>query len=323
MENNPSFRFLNNSSSIPAMIPMLLFSAAAAAMVFFAGRGDKARDPRLTVLALGLLAVFPLLGFLPKLAVLPAGPSNADVTGFPWRNVFLAVWATGFLVGVVRLAIAAAGISAWRNHSVVVDCREGVEIRKLAGLKGPVAAGVIRPVIFVPEGWSVWSAEIRRLVLDHEMAHHHRRDPLWRWIGEIACVVNACNPLVIWMTRRLTVQCEYACDALVLEKGVAVCVYANLLCDFAEVRPPSGPLLAMAASSTLESRVRRMLNPRQPGGAAGLVALAVLTLTIAVSLAVIGAGKVLPVPVSQNEVRMRWSADPFPGETAVSETPGR
>src|SRR5690606_31547326 len=50
----------------------LIFSVFAAAAVWFTGRRDAARDPRLTVIALALLAGFPLLSLLPELRVLPA-----------------------------------------------------------------------------------------------------------------------------------------------------------------------------------------------------------------------------------------------------------
>jgi beta-lactamase regulating signal transducer with metallopeptidase domain len=306
------------------MIAMLLFSGAAALLVFLAGRNDKARDPRLTVLALILLVVFPvLLAVLPKFAVLPAPVASVNRSGFPWMNILLLAWGAGFLTMALRFGFAALGISKWRRRSLLLDQLAGVEIRQLSGLKGPVAAGVIRPVVFVPEEWHQWPDETRRIVLDHELAHHRRRDPLWRWIAGIACVIHGGNPLVIWMVRRLTIQCEFACDAMVLEKGVAVRDYANLLCDFAEARPPSGPVLAMAASSSLESRVRRLLSPRPPKGAAGLVVLSVLVLTLAAALPMFGSAKIAPAPVSRDEVRMRWAADPFPGETLVSDATGR
>ena len=297
------------------MIAMLLFSGVSALLVFLAGRSDKARDPRLTVLALVLLAVFPvLLAFLPKFAVLPAPVASGEQSGFPWMDALLLVWGTGFLTMSLRLGFSALGISRWWRNSLLLERVDGVEIRQLSGLKGPVATGVIRPVVFVPEEWHQWSDETRRIVLDHELAHHRRRDPLWRWIAGVACVVNGGNPLVIWMVRRLTIQCEFACDAMVLKKGVAVRAYANLLCDFAEARPPSGPVLAMAASSTLESRVRRLLNPHPPKGTAGLIVLFVLILTLAAALPMLGPAEIAPAPVSRNEVRLRWAADPFPGQ---------
>jgi len=285
---------------------------------------NRARDPRLTILALTLLAVFPiLLALLPKFAVLPARVASVDRSGFAWKDMLLLVWGAGFLMMTLRLIFSALGISKWRRRSLLLGRVDGVEIRQLPGLKGPVAAGVVRPVVFVPEEWSRWTIETRRIVLDHELAHHRRRDPLWRWIAGIACAVHGGNPLVIWMVRRLTMQCEFACDAMVLQKGVAVSAYANLLCDFAEARSPTGPVLTMATSSTLESRVRRLLNPCPPKGAAGLVALAALTLTIAASLSMIGAERIIPAPVSRDEVRTRWAADPFPGETIAPEATGR
>ena len=303
---------------------MLLFSAATALLVFLAGRNDKARDPRLTVLALALLAVFPLLlAVVPKFAVLPGPVANVERSGFPWQDILLLVWSVGFLTTTLRLGFAAWVITKWRRKSLLLDRVDRVEIRQLPGLKGPVAAGVIHPVIFVPQEWRQWPEETRRIVLNHELAHHRRRDPLWRWIAGIACAVNGGNPLVSWMVRRLTVQCEFACDAMVLQKGVAVRTYVNLLCDFAEARPPSGLVLAMAASSTLESRVRRLLNPRPPKGVAGLMVLSGLILTLAAAIPMLGSGKIVSPPVSQEEIQLRWAADPFPGEMLASERIGR
>lgn len=297
------------------MIAMLLFSAIATALVFLAGRGDKARDPRLTVVALSLLALFPLLVvWVPKADVLSAASNVTGGDGFPWMKFLYPVWAAGSLVTVLRLGLAARVISNWRNRSILLDRIDGVEIRRLPGLKGPVAAGVVRPVVFVPAAWDSWSDDARSIVLEHELAHHRRRDPLWRWVAGIACAVSGCNPLVIWMDRRLTLQCEFACDARVLENGVPVAEYAKLLCDFAEDRPSRGLVLAMAGRSSLESRVRRLVGPRKPQGGAGLLALIALSVISAGVLASLGAARQAEAVVSKGEVDLRWSANPFPGE---------
>ena len=296
------------------MIAILLFSAIAALLVFLAGRGDQARDPRLTVLALVLLVVFPLSVFLPKAAVVPVPSMVVESSGFSWLDLALGLWLLGFLVASVRLGLAARGLAIWRKQSIRVANVGGVEIRQLEGLRGPVAAGVIRPVIFVPSNWNEWSDDTRRIVLEHELAHHRRRDPLWRWVAEIACAVHGCNPLVIWISRRLTLQCEYACDAMVLNRGTLPDEYARLLCRFAEDRAPPGPALAMAVASTLESRVRRLMKPSDPAGAAMLAVLITLTLAFAGALATFGPALHDSAPVSAEEIDMRWSADPFPGE---------
>ncbi len=295
------------------MTAILLFSAIAALLVFLAGRGDQARDPRLTVLTLVLLVVFPLSVFLPKAAVVPISVTSGATSGFPWLQVIFGLWMVGFLIASVRLGIAARGIALWRRRSVLDSEMAGVEIRRLEGLKSPVAAGVIRPVIFVPQDWNEWSGETRRIVLEHELAHHRRRDPLWRWIAEIACAVHGGNPLVLWISRRLTMQCEYACDAMVLKNGTRAGDYARLLCEFAEDRAPSGPVLAMAVASSLESRVRRLMKPKGNRGNAPLFVLVTLTMAFAGVLAMLGPSPREAAPVPAEEVELRWSANPFPG----------
>ena len=296
------------------MIAILLFSAISALLVLLAGRRDQARDPRLTVLTLVLLVLFPLSVFLPKVVVVPVSVLDSAGAGFPWGNVVLGIWAISFLTALIRLGLAAKGVSNWRKRSTLVGQAGEVEIRLLKGLKSPVAAGVIRPVIFVPEGWSDWSDDARRMVLEHELAHHQRRDPLWRWIAEIACAVHGYNPLVLWISRRLAVQCEFACDAMVLEHGFRPRDYARLLCEFAEERPPAGLVLAMAASSSLESRVKRLMKPAGKSENVRLVMLMALTVAFAGGLSSFGPSLRHTPSVPKSEVDLRWSANPFPGE---------
>jgi bla regulator protein BlaR1 len=176
-----------------------------------------------------------------------------------------------------------------------------------------VAAGVFHPVIYVPDAWNHWSDRAREIVLDHETAHHRRRDPLWRWVAEIACAVNWCNPLVWWMVRRLTIQCEYACDTSVLRNGVAAGDYAALLCDLAEASSFRGPALAMAERNSLECRVRRLVDARKPQGVAGVGLMIAVAVVSASAFALIGFKSVVAPQISPGEVRTRWSADPFPG----------
>jgi beta-lactamase regulating signal transducer with metallopeptidase domain len=299
----------------------LIFSGLAAVAVWLAGRRDAALDPRLTTLCLVLVMVFPLLGaWLPKLALLPAA-TVADASGkvgFAWLKLLWVLWVIGFVIAGLRLLLAQREVARWRAHSMRVAVVAGVEIRKLTGLRGPVAAGVWRRVVFVPYAWHDWTASTRQMVLDHELTHHRRRDPLWRWVAELACAVNWFNPAVAWMARRLSMQCEFACDAAVLCNGAAVEDYARLLCDCAEQRVPRTPLLAMADSATLESRVRRLVKPAVPVSTWVVACLIAFTLAAAATLALLGPEKspdLAPKEVfTPQEVETRWSANPFPGE---------
>jgi len=302
------------------MTATLLFSAFAALLVYLAGRGNHARDPRLTVVVLGLLAVFPvLLAVLPKAGLLPAvagqlpgqavsGPARA------WLDLLPALWFAGFCIAALRLAFAARGIAAWRRNSVLIERIGSVELRRLEQLKSPVAAGVFRPMIFVPREWDAWPEPVRRMVLEHELAHHRRHDPLWRWIAELARAIHWFNPLVPWIARRLNLQCEFACDVRVLETGVPAGDYARLLCGIAEDRLHRGPVLAMAQASELESRVRRLVKPGRNQGRIGIALLLAASLAIAGALASVERR----APKSPGidpliEADLRWSADPFPG----------
>ena len=303
------------------MIAMLTFSAIASATVWLAGRRDAARDPRLTTLCLALVVVFPLLGaWLPKLPLLPAATvtGSSEAAGFAWVKLLWGLWALGFAVAASRLLLAQRGIARWRAGSACVAAVGGVEIRMLAGLRGPVAAGVWRRVVFVPDAWHSWSANARQMVLDHELTHHRRNDPLWRWVAELACAVNWFNPAVTWMARRLALQCEFACDAAVLRGGVPASDYARLLCGCAAPRGPRGPLLAMADCTALESRVRRLVAPGRSVSAWVVACFIVLTLAAAATLALLGRAQAPGLTPNEvftpQEVEMRWSANPFPGE---------
>lgn len=297
------------------MIPVLTFSIIAAGLVFLAGRKDAARDPRLTVLLLVVLSAFPLmLVMMPKIAALPAAGGTANAAGFPWGKILSVIWAAGFSIALGRLALAAWILRRWRDRSVLVDRVAGVEIRELQGLRGPVAAGVFRPIIFYPETWREWSEVRRQVVLEHELAHHRRRDPLSRLFVELACAVHWYHPLVRWMARRFMLQSEFACDAMVLGKGIDAKKYATVLCDFAENRSASRLALSMAETSTLEARVSRMLKPASGFSSAALLTAGGLGLMAACSLSMIGqkVGKDTQIPA--HEVELRSTADPFPGE---------
>jgi beta-lactamase regulating signal transducer with metallopeptidase domain len=304
------------------MIAVLMFSLVAAALVYLAGRKDTARDPRLTGLALALLAVFPLLVvFLPKFAVLPVVDARASAgsSAMVGRWIF-GIWAVGFSVSLLRLGFAAARVSVWRRRSRWVANEGRVEIRVAEGLKGPVAAGVLRRVVLVPEAWNGWSDRVRRIVVEHEVAHHHRRDPLWRWVAEIAAAVHWFNPLVAWMARRLAMQCEFACDERVLQANVDANEYAGLLCDLAEEWVPHAPVVAMAERASLENRVRRMMiEGRGPRGMVGVPLMISLALVSATVLALLGSRSEIRAEVSPSEVELRWTADPFPGEAGGAD----
>jgi beta-lactamase regulating signal transducer with metallopeptidase domain len=89
-------------------------------------------------------------------------------------------------------------------------------VRVLERLSSPVVWGLFRPALLWPKGLQDrLSAEGRRAVLVHELAHLRRRDHWVRWLELAAAVVHWWNPL-FWVARRqLRFHAELACDAWV------------------------------------------------------------------------------------------------------------
>ncbi len=290
------------------MIASLTFSIIAAGLVLIAGRKDAARDPRLTLFLLVLMALVPVMAaFVPKVAVLPALATD----GFSWGKWLIGIWVVGFAFFLTRLALAAHGLRMWRKRSAKVGEIRGVEIREVSGLRGPVAAGVFRKMIFVPETWSTWNEADQEIVLRHELSHHRRRDPLSRLCAEIARAAMWWHPLAHWMAGRFNLQCEYACDEAVVSEGTDARTYASLLCGIAEKQSHASLALAMANPSSLQRRVARMLRPSPRLGALAFVTFAIIGTATACALSVIGA----KVPaISEKEIQLRLTANPFPGE---------
>lgn len=295
----------------------VVFPLVAAAAVWLAGRRDAACDPRLTNVALVAVLVFPWVAqWVPKVWELPGGAVAAAGGAAPaWLgglgSLLAGVWLLGAGVGVARILLAARALRGWRADSRLLGMYRGVEVRELARLGGPVAAGVLRRMILVPAAWHGWSESERTMVLLHEHAHHQRRDPLWRLVGEVVVALHWYHPLVRWMQKRWIAQCEYACDARVVSNGVAASKYAGLLCDLASSGGGRQLGLAMASREGLETRVRRLMGT-PPQRRRTTVVLGVLGfLGVALMLALCGApGR--PVALDP-ESQLRWSANPFPG----------
>jgi TonB family protein len=129
----------------------------------------------------------------------------------------------------------------------------------------PLTWGILRPVIVLPSGATLWTEDRCRIVLSHELAHIARHD----WFLQICAEVARCfywfHPLVWLATARLRQESERASDDAVLRSGIAPSHYASQLLDLARTLENSGrawsTALAIARPSNLERRFAAMLNP--------------------------------------------------------------
>jgi len=137
----------------------------------------------------------------------------------------------------------------------------------------PIAVGVLRPEIVVPERalYELEPAELESL-LAHELAHLVRRDPAWRLLAGCFHRILFVQPLNRIATLQLESASEVLCDDWAVERTERPLALARCLTEVAGwVASPLGASVpAMARSgSGLGHRVRRLvaagdgLSPRQ------------------------------------------------------------
>ncbi len=200
----------------------------------------------------------------------PARPTA--LSRIPWGVV---VWSIGCLfavfplaAGVLRSRRLLTGARRVADDPLLAELSQQLGIRRTVRLYEsdrdvvPMTWGIARPLILLPTGHKQWNVQRRRIVLLHELAHIRRFDLPLQIVARIACALYWFNPLTWWGLSRLRLECERACDDLVLHGGEQAFNYASQLVDIADSyrAPQMLEVVAMARSSELEVRVRSLLD---------------------------------------------------------------
>jgi beta-lactamase regulating signal transducer with metallopeptidase domain len=94
-----------------------------------------------------------------------------------------------------------------------LGCCRPIEVRQADDLATAATIGWRRPVLLLPADWTTWTAEQRRAVLAHEIAHARSHDFLALLFGQLGLVLHFYHPLVHWLMGRLRLEQELAADA--------------------------------------------------------------------------------------------------------------
>ena len=208
--------------------------------------------------------------------------------GFP----FLLVWLIGALVVAMWWITGRVLLGRLARHARVEDGADWSALveaeRAHTGLTAPVRVlrsnaagspltwGGREVIVLLPSESVDWSAERRRVVLAHELAHAARGDHRAQLAGSLACAVYWFHPLVWLASRRLRAESERACDDRVLAHGVTGPDYAAHLLDVARrsraMRYGGMVAIGMARPSELEGRLLALLDPDRARGVPGRVA---------------------------------------------------
>jgi beta-lactamase regulating signal transducer with metallopeptidase domain len=92
-----------------------------------------------------------------------------------------------------------------------------VDLRVHSGISGPLTCGFFFPVILLPEDAESWSDQELCRAFVHELEHVRRADWIVQMMAQLTCSLYWFHPLVWMLSRRLSLECECACDDAVLE----------------------------------------------------------------------------------------------------------
>jgi beta-lactamase regulating signal transducer with metallopeptidase domain len=268
-------------------------------------------------------------GDVPSTATAATAPGAATDrgAGISWPAIALAVYAAGVLLLSVRLVadhlaarrlVRASERILDEEWTTVVDAAaralgvtKPVRLLRAPAQAMPMVVGLRRPAILVSNDADAWTAERRRSVILHEMAHVQRRDCFTQTLASLARAVYWPHPGVWWAARRLQVEREFACDDRVLALGTEANGYANDLLEIAySLGARRAPALAvtMARRGQLEGRLLAVLDAARNRATPGLIGRA--------AAALVAAGVI--VPVAAIGIRTEAAALPIEGNIGVS-----
>ena len=205
-----------------------------------------------------------------------------------------------FCRGLQRLSAPVGGErdALWQEVCAQAGVACAPRLRACPGLAGPVMTGLVRPVLYLPEGMPLARLE---LALRHEAAHLSRGD-LWakalvRW----CCRLHWFNPLCALQEGRWSRACEYACD----EKAAAGLgeadrrAYGLLLLDAAQSRPlPAGAAGLGGPKKEMKARLAALLHPAAPSRRLTVAVAAALIATLCLTVCVAAGFSASDAPVS-------------------------
>ena len=177
-------------------------------------------------------------------------------------------------------------IEEMRRLTETAGVRRRVALRQGATVAVPMTAGLLRPIVLLPEGAEAWPIERLRAALRHELAHIQRGDWAWHGLAEVMRALHWFNPLAWLAAKQIREESERACDDAVLAAGTRPTEYAGHLLEIARrLSHPGaagpGAAVAMARRPQVEDRLRAILRP---GGSRSAVTRRRLALAFAASL---------------------------------------
>lgn len=236
--------------------------------------------------------------------------------GYAWAAVYgagLALAAARWLDARRRLnALLAASQRLDRFHlaahaGFASVQRKLPQVREIDAPIAPMLVGLARPTLLLPRHLRDFEPEQQRLVIEHELTHLARRDPLWMHASFLLQALQWFNPMVSRLGRQMAWAQELGCDRAVLRGRPSAQRRAYAAALVAQMRmqavPDHGTALAFGGRvvDAVAARIGMIRDgvPAMPGAVAGVLGWAAVPALLAAS--------VLLQPA------FAWHLDPAPG----------
>lgn len=222
-----------------------------------------------------------------------------------WTDWALIIWAAGALAMGMTQALCAANLRRRAYHArqpvsdraarLFDECRRELGIKRRirlisqSSLRMPLAMGIVRPTLLLPDNIERQSDEQLRHVCLHELTHIKHGD---LWVLALMNGLRAVywfNPFAWLCLKLVRADMETACDARVLRSiGVAARQdYIGTVLRFAGTREQQRLHAAMGLADgrlTMEKRVRGMFRRSRTGVKARAAAVCVALLMLGASM---------------------------------------
>jgi beta-lactamase regulating signal transducer with metallopeptidase domain/HEAT repeat protein len=208
-----------------------------------------------------------------------ANQGSLAVVRANWSVAILGVWLSGMfailMVWIVRYAgslrrLRAAGpaeeawVRQWDDLCVLHGIREAIPLRATQRL-GPLLCRAPGGYLLVVPAvlWRQLTPTERLSILQHELAHWKRRDPMKSTMVRLLALPHWFNPLSWLVAGWFDEAAEWACDEVAKGPSVEGCQeYAKALLQLDAVLGPRLSYHAAASGRGLSVRVQRLLRPQ-------------------------------------------------------------
>ena len=139
-------------------------------------------------------------------------------SGTPWLEIAVSLW----LLGVILfLTVQAIGYIRFRhfilNGATLIGEEGRIRIVTSPKAGGPLAFGLIRPVIALPADFALrFDPQEQAMAIAHERAHHQGGDLAANMVALLLLGLHWCNPIAWVAYHAYRADQEQACDARVL-----------------------------------------------------------------------------------------------------------